>query len=535
MRIHLRRNYNSRGAMARDSEMSAAVEAYQRVVAVAPDHPDSHLALARALRGQHRFREAAESFRRVIELRPSDLQAQLGLGSVLHKAGELKAAIGAYVRVLQMKPDCVEALTNLGLVCGDSGDSALAADLQRQAIAFAPGMAEAHNNLGSVLSKQGNIEDALICFGRALALKPDLADARFNIGYTFVLRGDLGTAERWFRDALELKPQSHTMRFFLGVLHLLQGRFSPGWQEYEFRWSSRPMRNQKRTFSQPQWRGETLRGDSILLYAEQGLGDTLHFVRYAPLVAARGGRVVLEVQPELRRLIAGMEGVAQVLSPGDPLPDFCWQCPLMSLPLAFRTGLASIPASVPYLNANDAERERWSQRLQGTELRVGVAWAGNPGHSRDSMRSIRLAELAPLTAVEGTQFYSLQKGAAAAQIRDLPPGMTVVDLDPELKDFADTAAIVANLDLVISVDTSVVHLAGALGKPVWVLLHQAPDWRWLLDRQDSPWYPTMRLFRKSAAEDWQAVVHRLRDEVDKLVRQKLSQDQPPTLSGRHDA
>lgn len=228
----------------------------------------------------------------------------------------------------------------------------------------------------------------------------------------------------------------------------------------------------------------------------------------------------LEVQPGLRRLIAGMEGWAQVVSQGDPLPDFRWQCPLMSLPLAFKTELESIPAFVPYLRANDAEIERWSQRLKGNELRVGVAWAGNPKHPREGMRSIKLAELALLTAVEGTRFYSLQKGSAAAPVRELPPGVVVIDLDAEQKDFADTAAIVANLDLVISIDTAVAHLAGALGKPLWVLLHHAPDWRWLLGREDSPWYPTARLFRKSTAEDWQAVVQRMRHEMERLAKQK---------------
>ncbi len=505
--------------MARGNRMPAAIEAYQRAVVIAPDRPDFHLALARALGGQYRFREAAESFRRVLELRPFDLEAQIGLGTALHDAGELSAANEVYVGVLRLKPDCAEALTKLGLVCQDMGDLALAADLHRQAIALAPGMADAHNNLGAVLLTLDNADEALICFRRALAEKPDHFGAQSNIGCVFADRGDLASAEKCFRRAWAFNPMSDTVRFFLGSLHLLQGKFSPGWEEYETRRAPGHLRESKRTFLQPQWRGEPLRGDAILLYAEQGLGDTMQFVRYAPLVAARGGRVVLEVQPGLRRLISKMDGVARILSQGDPLPDFRWQCPLMSLPLAFKTELASIPSSVPYLRANDAEIEEWSRRLQGRGLRIGLAWGGNPKHSRERTRSIPLAELAPLTAIEGTVFYSLQKGAAAAQIRELPPGVTVIDLDAEQKDFADTAAIVANLDLVISIDTSVAHLVGALGKPLWVLLHQRPDWRWLLGREDSPWYPTARLFRKSATEDWRSVVHRLRQEIEKLVKE----------------
>jgi Flp pilus assembly protein TadD len=484
----------------------------------APESPELHLSLAKALCDEQRFREAAESFRKVIALRPTDLRAHIGLGAMLQEAGELQAATEEYVRILQAEPGCAEAYTNLGMVCQELGDLGLAIELQRQAVALAPEMAEAHNNLGSALSKQGNSEEALDCFRRVLALKADHAGAQFNIGHVYANRGDLGTAEEYYRQALACQPQSDTFRFYLGILHLLQGKFSVGWAEYEFRWGSKQLRNGRRDFSQPQWRGEALRGETILLHGEQGLGDTMQFARYATMVAERGGRVVLEVQPGVRRLIGGMDGVAQVLSRGDDLPEFAWHCPLMSLPLAFETELASIPRAVPYLRADEVERVAWANKLAGKDLRIGLAWGGDPKHTRERVRSIRLAELAPLTAIAGTRFYSLQKGPAAAQIREIPAGMEIVDLDAEQKDFADTAAIVANLDLVISIDTSVAHLAGAMGKPVWVLLHHAPDWRWMLDREDSPWYPTARLFRKSAGEGWDAVVERVGMEIEKLTR-----------------
>jgi hypothetical protein len=247
-------------------------------------------------------------------------------------------------------------------------------------------------------------------------------------------------------------------------------------------------------FSQPQWQGEPLEGARILLCAEQGLGDTMQFVRYAPLVAARGGEVVLEVQPGLHRLLSRFEGAHEIVSRGRPLPEFRWQCPLLSLPRIFHTDIATIPAAVPYLHANAADVRAWSRRLRREGLRIGLAWSGNPDHSRNRQRSIPLAQLAPLLQLQGATFYSLQKGSPTAQLRDLPATAKLIDLDAEQRDFADTAAIMSNLDLVISVDTAMAHLAGALGKPVWILLRYVPDWRWLLNREDSPWYPTARLF-----------------------------------------
>lgn len=498
----------------------AAVEALQFAARLAPSRPDVQLSLAQCFSRQQRYEEAAAAFRRLVELDPSDLQAQIGLGSVLHKAGQLPAAIQAYSDILRSNPKCAEALTNLGLACQDLGDFSLAAELHREAIAAAPKMADAHHNLGTLYSKQGKGEEALACYLHALDLRPGDAETLFNIGYLFEQRGDLAAAEEYFHSALARAPESGTLRFYLSVLHLLQGRFSTAWEEYEARWDSRELRQEKRNFPVPLWNGEPLAGETILLHAEQGLGDTIQFVRYAPMVAACGGRVVLEVQPSLGRLISGLDGVAEVISRGDPLPAFDWHCPLMSLPRAFHTELESIPGRTPYLGAKGADRSAWAQKLSGNSMRIGLAWAGNPKHPRESMRSIPLAALAPLSLIEGTSWYSLQKGPSAMQVGSLPPGHRIVDLDAEQRDFADTAAIVANLDLVISIDTSVAHLAGALGAPVWVLLHHFPDWRWLTNRDDSPWYPSARLFRKSAAEDWNAVVDRVRREIELAVKNR---------------
>jgi hypothetical protein len=248
-----------------------------------------------------------------------------------------------------------------------------------------------------------------------------------------------------------------------------------------------------------------------LLHSEQGFGDTIQFIRYAPLLARQGARVVVECQPELRSLLRGVEGVQHLLAQGEPLPPFDLHAPLLSLPLAFGTRLGSIPAQVPYLKADPALAEAWRGKVagDGRRLKIGLAWAGSPARKGDRQRSVSLSALAPLAAVKGADFYSLQKGPAAEQAKNPPPEMRLMDLTAELKDFADTAALIASLDLVISVDTAVAHLAGAMARPVWTLLEFVPAWRWLLDREDSPWYPTMRLFRQPSRGDWGSVVRRV--------------------------
>jgi tetratricopeptide (TPR) repeat protein len=354
----------------------------------------------------------------------------------------------------------------------------------------------------------GRLEESLAVFEQAIALRPSYADVHYNRGNVLAELRRYDEAIAAYRQCLQLAPQHAEAHANLAGPLLLTGDFAQGWREYEWRWRVRDFTSPPRNFAQPRWDGSELAGRRILIHAEQGIGDMFQFLRYLPLVAARGGRVILECRPETKRLAAANADGWEVLASGETLPAFDVHCPLLSLPLAFGTRLETIPAKVPYMRVDPALAEKWRQRLAGVSRRrkVGLAWAGNPVFKFDHLRSPReLAVLAPLGAAADVEFVSLQKGKAASQAAAPPPGMRILDWTNELNDFAETAALIAGLDVVVSSDTALAHLAGAMGKQVYVMLPAAPDWRWLLTGDSSPWYPTARLFRQSAAGRWDDV------------------------------
>ncbi len=508
-----------------------------------PDDPLAHTNLAAVLLQLGETAAAEASCRAALALDAGCAAAHSSLGECLRRAGQLEAAAASCRQALAIDPGMPEALDNLGLVLREMGDPAAALDCHRQALARQPSVAETHNHLGCALRELGRAEEAAACFSCALDLRPDFIDARANLGIALLdlrrmaaaeachraaLAADPSRAEvhcnlgnllreqtlldqavSCYRRAIALRPDLADAHMNLGMALLARGELAEGWAEYEWRWRTKQLRGAARRLAQPQWRGEAGGGRTLLLHAEQGFGDTLQFCRYAPMAAARGWRVILEVEAPMARLLRCLPGVAEVVARGDGAPPpFDCHCPLLSAPRAFGTVLATIPGPGAYLRADPAEEAGWRARLgPGAGLKVGLAWAGNARQEApllaalDRRRSLDPALLAPLLAVPGVRFFSLQKGGPPP-----PPGAPVTDFMSEIADFAATAALVANLDLVISVDTAVAHLAAALGRPVWLLDRFDHCWRWLAGRRDSPWYPGLRIYRQPAPGAWDAVL-----------------------------
>ncbi len=505
-----------------------ALASYDRAVAARPDYAAALNNRGNTLHQLKRFDEALASYDRALALQPDHAGTFSNRGNTLHQLGRFDEALASYDRALALQPDHAEALYNRGITLHalERFDEALAS--YDRALALRPDHAEALNNRGNTLHELKRFDEALASCGRALALQPDHAEALYNRGVMLHELMRLDEALACYDRALAVRPDYADAHFNKSVVQLVKGDFAAGWQEYEWRHRKHEYFTvSKRDFAQPLWLGQTaLAGKTILLHSEQGFGDTIQFCRYAPLVAGRGARVLLEVPPPLRELMAGLAGVAQVFSAPDKLPCFDLHCPLLSLPLAFRTSLETIPAQTPYLFAGAAKTAAWRTRLGARDKpRVGLVWAGDPrkelpdARRIDRMRSLEFEQLAPILRITGCEFYSLQKGEhTLAQLRASALRRRVVDCADDLRDFSDTAALIDNLDMVITVDTSVAHLAGALGKPFWLLNRYSTCWRWLIDRDDSPWYPTARLFRQNAPGDWPGVIGRVVVELEKLLR-----------------
>jgi len=508
---HAEALYNRGVALRKLGRFDDSLASHDLALSVAPDHAEALVSRAITLHELKRLDEALASYDHAIVLQADHVEAFVNRGAVLHELGRSDDALHSFERALALRPHNVEALTNRGVLLHDLARYGEALASHEQAIAVRPGDAVALNNRGVTLHKLGRLTEALASLDSALAARPDYADALANRGGTLydLKRFDeaLASCDR----AIALRPDYADAHFLKGLASLVTGNFSHGWVEYEWRRSAPVARLTPRDLPQPCWLGDDdLAGKTILLHSEQGFGDTIQFCRYVPRVASRGARVILEVEQPLCGLMRGLAGTTEIIAKGAPLPDFDIRCPLPSLPLAFKTRLDTMPANVPYLSVPQDAMGSWLALLGSKRFpRIGLCWAGNPKHVRDRERSMELRHLLPLLDV-GATFVSLQKELRAGEAEMLADG-GILSFGDRLRDFTDTAALVSQLDLVISVDTSVAHLAGALGKPVWILLTHAPDWRWLLDRDDSPWYPTARLFRQSDKREWTGVSARLRE------------------------
>lgn len=486
-----------------------ALASMDRALALRGDLAEAHFNRGVILTELGRRPEALASYDRALALRPAYAEAWINRGNVLDALARPQEALASYERAAALRPDLAVAHFNLANARHRAGraDDALAG--YARALALKPEYAEAWNNRANVLREGNRTEEALAHYERALALRPDYVDALLNRGLALSALNRHAEAAACYARVLALEPEHAEAHYCESLHRLLTGDFARGWQEYEWRWRVRDAEAAPR-HAQALWLGrEDLAGRTILLHAEQGYGDTLQFCRYAALVAGLGARVLLQVQPPLTSLLSRLTGPVRVVAQGEALPPFEFHCPLMSLPLAFRTTLETIPAAVPYLSADPARVAAWRARLgPAAGPRIGLAWSGRPTHRNDANRSIPLATLAPLLAA-GADFVSLQKELREHDRQGLAALPALRHYGALLQDYDDTAALIACLDLVITVDTSVAHLAGALGRPVWILLPSNPDWRWLLEREDCPWYPTARLFRQARMGDWGEVLRRV--------------------------
>ncbi len=498
---------NSRGnALAELKRPEEALKSYDLALKIKPDFAEALNSRGNALAELKRPEEALDSYNRALAIKPDFAEAFSNRGNALSGLKRPEEALVSYDRSLALKPDYAEALNNRGNALRDLNRPEEALDSYDRALMVKPDYAEALFNRGNALNDLKRTEEALDSYERALMIKPDYAEALNNRGSALSDLKRPAEALDSYERALMIKPDYAEAHWNESLCRLLMGEFAGGWQKYEWRWKKEPLVNSLRSFKQPLWHGqENLTNKTILLHSEQGFGDTIQFCRYAVQVADLGAKVILEVQPPLKVLLKNLAGVSLVLGKGENLPDFDYHCPLLSLPLAFKTDLSTITHS-RYLKSDPQKIAEWEAKLDKSgKKRIGLAWSGNKDHKNDHNRSIALDTFKELVD-DQADYYCLQKDLRPDDKAILEQTHNITCFGDALNDFNDTAALVELMDLVITVDTSAAHLAGAMGKEVWVLLPFNPDWRWLLDRSDSPWYPSVKLFRQPGMGDWESVI-----------------------------
>ena len=485
----------------RQGHHQATLALFGRALVLRPGDAMFHNNRGEALRALDRVGDAVTDYRRAVAVQPDFADALNNLAIVLKTMNRPAAAAACYGRALVIIPGYAAAWYNLGIARHGEGRPATASRLWQRAICIAPGYGRALNNLGGLLGHEDRNAAAFETLRRALIAEPQFSGAWNNLGAVEERAGHLRAACHAYRRAIAVAPAYPEAHKNLGIALLRDGGGAEGWEEYEWRWRTAEFAPHRRDFDCPAWQGEAIPHGLLLLHAEQGLGDSIQFCRYASRAAERA-EIVLEVQPALVPLMKRLAGAARIIARGDPLPVVAAHCPLMSLPRFFGV----VADAVPYLQPETVILERWAQRLpRDGGLRVGLVWAGSPTYRNDHWRSIAFAELAPLRQVPAVRWYSLQIGDKAREMAQAP-GAAIEDLSREVVDFRDEAAALCHLDLLISVDTAAAHLAGALGRPTWVLLSSAADWRWGIEGPDTRWYPSLRLYRQAVAGDWAGVL-----------------------------
>ena len=510
-------------ALVRQTKVAEAILCFQRYLAAVPAGVEGYnnLGLAHLELGQ--LPEAEKAFFEATRLQPANADYHNNLGVCRVRQNKHDEAIAAFQKAVGLLPGRISTLMNLANAFKHKKDFPQAIRCYEQVIQLRPDDAETLCSLGMAYSELGNRTQAAVHYRRAVELKPRFADARNNLGVALADLNELADAEVHLQEAVKLRPEHGETHRNLGIIQLMAGKFCEGWAEYEWRWRSNFADPHGKTC--PRWDGSPLAGRTLLLYPEQGLGDTLQFIRYAPLVKQTGGTVIFECPQILTALLHGLEGIDQLIPQGTQLPKVDVAAPLLSLPFLFGTTLETIPAPVPYIRPDPERLDRWRQALSRIGgYKVAIAWQGSPKYAGDRQRSIPLRCFVPLAGIPGVQLVSLQKGVGTEQLgpsaRDFLPLDLGRQIDEDGQAFADSAAVIHLVDLVITSDTALAHLAGAMGIPVWLVLHFAGDWRWLRGRTDSPWYPTMRLFRQQTMGDWEELFERVGDALRQTLQHR---------------
>jgi tetratricopeptide (TPR) repeat protein len=496
-----------------------AIRSFDKLIQIKCDDVSALNQRGIALMELSEFHQALESYEMAISIKPDMMEAHNNRGIALQELGKFEVAMASFDEAIRLKPDYAEAYCNRGVVLQALKKEEEAIASFEMAIHLRPDYAKAYNNLGNIFQDLKQFERAMVYRDKALSLQPNFEDAIYNKASLLFLQNKLDSAIELFDKVLDSKPNYSNAWWNKSLALLAKGNLEFGWPLFEWRYLAVKGLN-KRFFNQPRWTGvESIIDKVILLYSEQGLGDTIQFCRYTKLVSNLGARVILEVPKPLITLLDNLEGVFQLVEQGDDLPAFDYHCPLMSLPLAFETKLESIPAPISYIQSLQFKVTLWQNRLgKKIKPRIGLAWSGNPEHKNDQNRSVSLSEWIPWLP-DGYEYISLQKLLSSKDriILDENPG--IISFADDLNDFVDTAGLVECLDLVITVDTSVAHLSGALGKKTWILLPFTPDWRWMLERNDSPWYPSVKLYRQQVIDDWAGVFKKIK--IDLLEKEAL--------------
>ena len=510
--------------LSKTDSMDHAITYLLTAVEICPDDAGAYFRLGNALTKQNHVDLAISCYRQAVKLKPDGREINFGLGNALKNHGKNEEAIASYREAIRCDPKHAGAHNNIGVAYSELGDFDEAIRWYQEALKINPNFVEGYYNIGNAFKHQNLPDKAAEYYRKLLDLSPDDIEACIELANVLVAQGDIEAAIAYFDKALVIHSNHPVARWNRSVVHLLLGNFDKGWKDFDWRLRL-PGQQVKglKDADNDHWDGGSFTDKRLLIYSEQGLGDTLQFVRYLPTVKALGGTVILATYKPLLPLLKNCDGIDHLLElpvNGCPPLSYDLSLPILSLPVVFHATLETIPLQIPYLDADPLKTAVWRRRFSDQVFRVGIVWKGSPSHANDRNRSCQLKQFLPLMKMPGIQWYGLQKGPGAQEVHQIELPCKMDNLGEELEDFGDTAAVLKNLDLLVSVDTAVVHLAGAMGKTVWTLLPFAPDWRWQRNTADSPWYPTMRLYRQPARGDWDSVFENVADDLQQLVKEQ---------------